>query len=107
MKKNNILSRIKTVPRKGGFRMDGFHIWGSSIIKGDDKRYHMFASRVPNYMKFHPGWMVASEIVRATSSTPAGVYEFEEVVLPARGATYWDGCSSHNPKIIKIENNYQ
>jgi hypothetical protein len=101
-----ILNSITAIPRNGGFRQPGFHIWGSSVVKGEDGRFHMFASRIPDFMRFHPGWMIASEIVRATADTPVGPYQFEEVVLPARGAQYWDGCSTHNPRILKIDGHY-
>jgi hypothetical protein len=59
----------------------------------------MFASRWPKWLPFHPGWMVASEVVRAVADRAEGPYEFAEVVLPARGAEYWDGRSTHNPTI--------
>ena len=103
---NDIFARIGSVDRESGFRMDGYRIWGSSVIQGEDGRYHMFASRIPDFMRFHPGWLIASEIVRASSDTPDGTYKFEEVVLPARGAQFWDGRSTHNPKIIKYNDQY-
>ncbi|VGO14169.1 hypothetical protein PDESU_02728 [Pontiella desulfatans] len=86
--------------------MEGWWVWGSSVVKGEDGRYHMFASRVPKYQRFHPAWMIASEIVRASSDTPEGPYAFEEVVLPARGAQYWDGRSTHNPRMVKHGDTY-
>lgn len=103
---NPIFNRIKKVPRNGGFWQEGYRVWGSSVVQGDDGRYHMFVSRVPDYMRFHPGWMIASEIVRASSDTPEGPYKFKEVVLPSRGAEYWDGRSTHNPRLIKVGNKY-
>jgi len=94
------------VPRDGGFRMDGYWVWCGSVIKGGDGRYHMFASRWPKDIAFHPGWMAYSEVVRAVSDTPEGPYTFEQVVLPARGAEYWDGRSTHNPAITKHGDTY-
>lgn len=82
-----------------GFCMEGYWIWCPSIIKGDDGFYHLFASRWPKWLPMHPGWMTHSEVVRAISKTPQGPYSFVEVVLPARGAEYWDGCATHNPTI--------
>ena len=81
-------------------------VWGSSVVVGEDGRYHMFASRIPRHLPFHPGWMIASEIVRASSDSPEGPYHFEEIVLSARGAEYWDGRSAHNPRIVKHEGKY-
>ncbi|MCT4644399.1 MAG: glycoside hydrolase family protein [Carboxylicivirga sp.] len=103
---NTILSRIGEAPVGGGLDMDGYWIWGSSVIKGEDGLYHMFASRWPDYIPFHPGWMVASEIVHATSATPEGPYQFKDVALGRRGIQYWDGKSVHNPKIVKYKDKY-
>jgi hypothetical protein len=97
---------LGVAPRNGGFRMEGYWVWCGSVIKGQDGRYHMFASRWPKDITFHPGWMVYSEIVRAVSDTPEGPYRFEQVVLPARGAEYWDGRSTHNPAITKHGDTY-
>lgn len=93
-------------PLGGGFAMDDYWVWCGSVIKGEDGQYHMFASRWKKTLPFHPGWGVASEIVRAVSQTPEGPYTFAEVVLPARGAEYWDGRVTHNPSIIKCGDEY-
>jgi hypothetical protein len=66
----------------------------------------MFASRWPKDITFHPGWMTNSEIVRAIADQPQGPYVFQEVVLPARGAEFWDGRSTHNPHITKHGDTY-
>jgi hypothetical protein len=94
------------VPRAGGFRMDGYWVWCGSVIKAEDGKYHMFASRWPRNVTFHPGWMTDSEVVRAVSDTPLGPYTFKEVVLPARGPEYWDGRATHNPSIQKHGDTY-
>ena len=85
----------------GGFQMEGYWVWCPSVVKGDDGLFHMFASRWPKRLPFHPGWMVASEVVHATSKTAEGPYKFSEVVLPARGPQFWDGRATHNPKIVR------
>ncbi|WP_171691948.1 glycoside hydrolase family protein [Paenibacillus germinis] len=102
----SIAERMLPAPREGGFRMEGYWVWCGSVIRGEDERYHMFASRWPKSLPMHPGWLVASEIVRAVSDTPEGPYTFQEVVLPARGAQYWDGRSTHNPHITKFGDKY-
>ena len=109
MKTNSCTTSIGAfapVQTNGGFRQSNFWVWGSSVIRASDGRYHMFASRVPRRLPFHPGWMIASEIVRAVSDTPEGPYAFQEVVLPARGSEYWDGRSTFNPKLIRWNNLY-
>ena len=57
-------------PLNGGFAMEGYWVWCGSVARGEDGLYHMFASRWKNSLPFHPGWGVASEIVRAVSTTP-------------------------------------
>ncbi len=103
---NTIYNNLGTAPVGGGLEMQDYWVWGSSVIKGEDGKYHMYASRWPKYFKFHPGWMIASEIVHAVSETPEGPYEFRDVALGARGAQYWDGRSCHNPKIVKYKDTY-
>lgn len=98
---NSILSRIDVALAGAGFEMEGYWVWDCSVLKGDDGIFHMFASRWPKRLPFHPGWMVASEVVHATSRTAEGPYQFQDVALPARGAQYWDGRATHNPKVVR------
>ncbi len=85
--------------------MDDNWIWGSSVIKGEDGRYHMFASRWSKKGGFG-NWVTNSEVVRAVSNTPAGPYVFQKVVLPVRGKEYFDGLVTHNPQIVKYNDKY-
>ncbi|NOV03061.1 glycoside hydrolase family protein [Paenibacillus planticolens] len=101
-----LYDRLLPAPRDGGFRMEGYWVWCGSVVKGEDGRFHMFASRWPKHLPMHPGWLVHSEVVRAVSDTPEGPYTFEEIVFPARGAQYWDGRSTHNPHITKHGDTY-
>lgn len=103
---NAILKRIDRAVVGGGLEMEGYWVWCNSVVKGGDGLYHMFASRWPKRLPFHPGWMVASEVVHATSKTPEGPYQFSDVALPARGAQYWDGRSTHNPRIVRHKDKY-
>ncbi len=100
------INRILPAPKGGGFRMDGYWVWCGSVIRGDDGRYQMFASRWPRDVSFAPNWLTNSEVVRTVSDTPAGPYEFVEVVLPQRGRCYWDGLMTHNPTIHRFEDEY-
>src|SRR5580704_9158354 len=65
--------------KNGGFAMDGYILWCSSVIKVGDT-YHMFASRWPLQYGLN-GWTKYSECVRATSTNLFGHYTFQEVVL--------------------------
>ena len=112
-----IIDRLQPVPKDGGFRMDGYFVWGGSLIKADGQ-YHLFASRWPTWeslgldatdrgnVSMLSNYRNHSEIVRAVSDHPLGPYEFVEVVLAGRGSDYWDGQMCHNPKILKIDNKY-
>ena len=93
-------------PYGGGFEMQDYWVWCGSVVKGEDSRYHMFASRWPKTLPMHPGWLLKSEVVRASCDTADGTYKFEEVVLPMRGAQFWDGRSTHNPHIMEINGKY-
>ncbi|WP_198680066.1 glycoside hydrolase family protein [Aureibaculum luteum] len=97
--------RMLPAPVGGGFEMENYWVWGSSVIKGEDGKYHMFASRWPKDIGFGK-WVTNSEIVRAVSDTPVGPYTFQEVVLPIRGKDYFDGLVTHNPRIIKYGDYY-
>lgn len=103
---NSLFHRLGKAIETPAFESEGYWSWGSSVVKGDDGKYHMFVSRFPKSLPFHPGWMVASEIVHAVSDVPQGPYQFSEVALPARGAQYWDGRSTHNPRILKYNHKY-
>ncbi|MGO4372279.1 glycoside hydrolase family protein [Paenibacillus sp. MCAF20] len=106
MTAKSLYERMLPAPKGGGFEMAGYWVWCASVVPGEDGRFHMFASRWHKYLPMHPGWLVHSEVVRAVSVTPEGPYEFEEIVLPARGAEYWDGRSTHNPHIVKHNGKY-
>lgn len=103
---NELLERIDKAPKAGAFEMENYWVWGSSVIQGDDGIYHMYAARWPKHLTFHPGWMIQSDIVHASSKTPEGPYIFQNIALPARGAQYWDGRSTFNPKICRYKDKY-
>jgi len=84
--------------KNGGFAMDGYILWCSSVIKVGDT-YHMFASRWPAEYGL-AGWTKYSECVRATSTNLLGPYTFQEVVLQKR-TNNWDNSRVHNVKIVK------
>lgn len=86
--------------------MKDYWVWCGSVIKGEDKRYHMFASRWPKYLTMSPHWLLNSEIVRASSDKPEGPYKFEEVVFEKRDRKYFDGLVTHNPAIRKHGDTY-
>jgi len=89
--------------KNGGFAMDGYILWCSSVLKVGDT-YQMFASRWPLEFGLN-GWASHSECVRATSSNLFGPYQFQEVVLEKRPG-HWDKSRVHNVKIVKAGNKF-
>lgn len=77
--------------------------WGSSIIKGNDGKYHLFYSRWPEDFS---AWLTFSEIAHATSNSSNGPWEYKETVLKGRGKGYWDAITAHNPKIKYFDGKY-
>lgn len=104
--RTSFADRLMPAPRHGGFRMPGYWVWCGSVIRGEDGAYHLFAARWPKHVPFFAGYKLCSEIVRATSPTPEGPYTFQEVVLPDRGAAWWDGRMTHNPAIRRWRGQY-
>lgn len=102
----NFKKLMLPAPVDGGFKMEGYWVWCGSVVKGEDNKYHMFASRWSKELPMHPGWLLGSEVVRAVSDTPIGPYVFQEVVLDRRGPQFWDGRATHNPMIIKHKDKY-
>ena len=92
--------RMRPAPVGGGFALPDYWVWCGSPIRGDDGRYHLFASRWPRTLSF-AHWAVSSQIVRASANRPEGPYRFEETVLPPRGPGYFDGRVTHNPAIVR------
>jgi hypothetical protein len=99
------VDRILPAPRDGGYQDSTYWVWGSSVIKGEDNRYHMFASRWSKKVNFG-NWVTNSEVVHAVADTPVGPYKTQDLVLPSRGKEYWDGMCTHNPRIVKYGKQY-
>jgi len=92
-------------PKEGAFRMDDWIVWGGSVIKAEDGKYYMYASRWQKLLSMS-AWVTNSEIMVAVSDVPEGPYSFQKVVLLARGNDYWDGMMTHNPNIQYHDGKY-
>lgn len=97
--------RIQPVPKNSGFRMEGYWVWGGSLIKVKDT-YHIFASRWKKDSAFPSSYRQNSEIVRAVATNPLGPYVFQEIVIGERDSVYWDSNMAHNPTIHQIDDQY-
>jgi hypothetical protein len=89
----------------GGFRRDDAWIWCGSVIRGEDERYHMFASMWEKTVPF-TYWVTNSMIVHAVADTPEGPFHYKEDVLTPRGSRFWDGMMTHNPTIHRFQDRY-
>ena len=96
---------FEKVPTESGFHMEGYWVWGGSLIKVGST-YHLFASRWIKRMDFPREYRLDSEVVRATSTSQTGPFKFEEVVIGERDSSYWDANMAHNPTIHKVGDEY-
>jgi alpha-L-fucosidase len=87
------------------FKTEGYYNWCSSIIKGDDGKYHLFYSRWKKEYSFY-AWLTHSEVAHAVSNNPAGPWRYIETVLSSRGKGHWDAITVHNPKIKYFDGKY-
>ena len=102
----SLLERMLPVPRDGGFQRDDSWVWCGSVTRGDDGRWHMFASMWPKTVSFAPNWVTNSRVVRAVADRPEGPYQYVDDVLPPRGEEFWDGRMTHNPTIHRVGDTY-
>lgn len=100
-----ISERLLPAPKNGGFRMKDFHVWCGSLIQAEGK-YQLFASRWPKATRFPGGYRTHSEIVRAVADRPEGPFTFVERVIGPRKGGFWDSRMAHNPKILRLRDQY-
>jgi beta-xylosidase len=86
------------------FRMEGYFVWDGSLIRDDDGRYHLFASRWPED-KGMRRWLTDSKVVRAESDSPTGPFEFKEQ-LDVLNEQPWAANMAHNPRTYRIGDTY-
>lgn len=75
--KNDFLAfkdRLQPISEDNVFRSKEYFNWCSSIIKGDDGKYHLFYSRWPRKYTFL-SWLTHSEVAHAVSNSPAGPFK--------------------------------
>jgi hypothetical protein len=80
---------LRATPVAAALRDAHASFWDGSAIRGDDGRWHLFASRFANGCGLS-AWKTNSECVRAVADAPLGPYAVEETVVPA---------FCHNPSI--------
>lgn len=85
----------------------GYDIWGSSPVRDEAGRVHIFCARWKAAISFNTGWRYNSEIAHYVSDNPEGPFSFVETVLsPEKDGKGWRSAGYHNPSIKKIDNKY-
>lgn len=115
----NLNAQIGTVDSASIFSAPDYYTWCSSVIKGEDGKYHMFYSRWPhgkrtadddsmNYIfDGFRGWLKYSEIAYAVSDQLNGPYRYVKTILKGNGdPSRWDRFTMHNPQIRKFGDYY-
>lgn len=81
-------------------------IWGSSCVKGDDGRYHLYFDR---WSRDNPrgmyGWLYDTEIAHAVADRPEGPYKTVGTVVTSRNGddpNRWDAINAHNAMIARM-----
>ena len=101
----NLSAMLQPIPDNAVFEDSTYYIWGSSPVKGDDGKYHLFYSRWEKKYRFS-AWVTHSEIAHAVPDHLFGPYTHHDVALPERGEKFWDGHTTHNPTIHRFGNKY-
>ena len=88
-------------------------IWGASVIKGENGKYHMLYSTWdtgPDNTNFSNAWVLYSEIAYAVSDYPDQNFKHVGTILRGRihegDSTAWDAQAVHNPHIKKFNDKY-
>ena len=101
----NLKIELTPVSEKSVLKNPDYNIWGASMVQTDDGICHLFYTRWPFESGFK-GWLKNSDIVYATSKSPTGPYEFQEVILTGFGKGHWNEEAAHNPHIKKFGDKY-
>src|SRR5688572_15101472 len=115
----DINALIRPVDSYQIFSEDDYYLWCSSVIKGEDGKYHMFYSRWShgkrpldddsmNYIfNGFRGWNKYSEIAYATADKINGPYKYVKTILKGDGdSAKWDRFTMHNPQVRKFGKDY-
>lgn len=104
--KNPFVNRMMPAVTGGGLDLKDYWIWCSSVIRGEDGKYHMFASGWPKELGFGSNWLFNCRILHAVSEVPQGPYRLAGTALDRRGRQYFDGMNVHNPCVRKWNGTY-
>lgn len=88
-------------------------VWGGSVVKGYDGKYHMLYSTWEcgdSIPVFTDSWVLHSKIAYAVSDYPDRDFQFQGIVLTGRAldgdSTAWDAQTVHNPHLKMFNGKY-
>ncbi|XOV93805.1 MAG: glycoside hydrolase family protein [Bacteroidota bacterium] len=88
-------------------------VWGGSVVKGSDGKYHMLYSTWEagdSTLPFTNSWVLESKIAYAVSDYPDRDFKFLKIILKGRrydgDSTAWDAQMVHNPHVKKCGDKY-
>ncbi len=88
-------------------------VWGGSVIKGSDNKYHMLYSTWEcgdSAPAFSDSWVLNSKIAYAVSDHPDRDFQFQKIVLQGRAldgdSSAWDAQMVHNAHLKTFNNKY-
>jgi hypothetical protein len=85
---------------------EGYHIWGTSPIRDESGKVHLFVARWPRAYKVDPGWRSHAEIAHYVGPDPEGPFTFSDIALKGTGTATWDKFGVSNPAIYKVSDHY-
>ena len=97
---------VQPVPADARFSDPAWHVWCGAPTRTADGKCHLFFSRWPVEKGFAPAWAIYSEIAYAVADRVEGPYGFVNVALPARGRSFWDGTTTHNPNVLQKDGRF-
>ena len=101
----NLTAAMQGVSKENIFHDEEYFNWGSSIVKGEDGKYHLFYDQMPRKHGFQ-SWLTDGIVSRAVSDSPIGPWKKIQVVLEGRGVGYWDQYTAHCHKVYKFDGKY-
>ena len=95
-----IKDRLQDLSGDNIFKTEGYYNWCTSMLKGEDGKYHLFYSRWKKEYSFY-GWLTHSEVAHDVSDSPAGPWAYKETVLAGEKAIGMPSqCITRRSKVL-------
>lgn len=97
-------SRMIPPARSQVFAMEGYYVWGASVLKDESGLFHMFACRWPIAWGIN-SWYSHSDIVRAVGRSPEGPFEYQETLSVLKEHD-WSRSFTIGPNAFEFDGKY-